>query len=788
MPSIRRPASSIAVAAAQRAPRPLRHPIATAVLIALAWSAGSASAQTAAPAGSNPTPATLERVEIVGTAPIPGTGIDRNKVPANVQQFNSARLDELGASNLPELLRNHMGSAQVTETQGNPYQMEVSFRGYTASPLLGQPQGLSVFLDGVRLNEAFGDVVNWDLVPRNALASVTMLPGANPVFGLNTLGGALVLATKSGDSHPGTELELSLGSFGRKDLELSHGRALDENTFLFVATDLFKEDGWREHSPSQVHQLFAKLNHEDGPLDWSLSFNGADNTLIGNGLLPESMLAQSRRQIYTRPDQTRNRLAALNLQAGYDLGGGQRVQALAHVRQLNTDTVNGDLNQDWDGVSALSGVENRTEGRQRTQGVSLQWSRTGADSQLTLGAAHDQSSTEFQQSSALGTLDTSRAVTDVQAEELNAKLSGRSRTSSLYATETLQLSPALALTAAGRYNHTQVTTVDVGRTQGLATALDSNQRYNSLNPSLGATWTAPSGWTVYGNLSQGSRAPSPIELGCSDPVNPCVLPNALQSDPPLKQVVSRSVEAGVRGQLAPGWRWNSSVFMSDNRDDILFVSNSRAAGYFANVGQTRRQGLEMGLTGRTPVYDVGLQFTLLDASYRSGACLVASANSSASTATTPASSACPAEGEIEVRPGDRLPGVPRQLLKLDLGWRAVPGLRLGANLTAQSGSIARGNDNNQQQPDGVDFNGSGHIAGFAVLNLNASWKLGDGWTLSGKVNNALDRHYGSGAQLGQNAYSANGTLQAPADWRNEQFVAPGAPRSYTVALNWRFRD
>lgn len=764
-----------------------RHPVAAAALVALAWSAGGVAAQTAAPAPER-APTALERVEVVGTAPIPGTGVDRDKVPANVQQLNSARLDELGERNLPDLLQNHLGSAQVTSTQGNPYQLEVSFRGYTASPLLGQPQGLSVFLDGVRLNEAFGDVVNWDLVPRNALASLTMLPGANPVFGLNTLGGALVLATRSGDSHPGTELEVSLGSFGRKDFELSHGRKLDDNTFLFVATDLFKEDGWRDHSPSEVRQLFAKINHEDGPLDWSLSFNGADNTLVGNGLLPESMLAQSRSQIYTRPDRTGNRLAALNLQVGHDLGGGQRLQALAHVRRLDTRTVNGDLNDEWDGTSAFSGVENRTRSAQRTRGLSLQWSHTNADSQLTLGASHDQSRTRFEQAGALGTLDASRAVTDVQAEELNAKLTGRSRTSSLYATETLQLSPALALTAASRYNRTQVTTVDVGRIEGLTTTLDSDQRYHSLNPSLGATWTAPSGWTVYGNLSQGSRAPSPIELGCSDPANPCVLPNALQSDPPLKQVVSRSVEAGVRGQLAPGWRWNSSVFVSNNRDDILFVSNSQAAGYFANVGQTRRRGLEIGLSGRAATHDIGLHYTLLDASYRSGACLVSEANSSASSATTPASSACPAEGEIEVRPGDRLPDVPRQLFKLDLGWRAMPGLRLGANLTAQSGSIARGNDNQQHQPDGVDFSGSGRLPGFAVLNLNASWKLGHGWTLSGRIDNVFDRRYASGAQLGQNAFDANGTLQAPADWRNEQFVAPGAPRSLGVALNWRFKD
>jgi outer membrane receptor protein involved in Fe transport len=262
-----------------------------------------------------------------------------------------------------------------------------------------------------------------------------------------------------------------------------------------------------------------------------------------------------------------------------------------------------------------------------------------------------------------------------------------------------------------------------------------------------------------------------------------VLPNALQADPPLKQVISRTVEAGLRGRLAGNWRWNAGAFTTTNRDDILFVSNGRAAGYFANVGRTRRRGLEAALQGRSGAVDLALSYTRLDATYRSGHCQVSASNSTANT-----SAHCPNADEIEVRPGDRLPGTPENLLKLELGWRALPGLRLSANLQAQSGSTVRGNENGAHQADGVDFFGSGRVAGFAVLNLQSQYKLGGGWTLIGKVNNAFDRRYASGGLLGENAFDPAGTLQAPADWRNEQFAAPGAPRSVSVAVQWQFKD
>src|SRR5204863_9672467 len=137
--------------------------------------------------------------------------------------FGSKELGKQRPGGLAEFLQNNPTSVTGNAAQGNPYQPDISFRGFTASPLVGVPQGLSVFQDGVRMNEPFGDVVNWDLLPQSAIASIQLLPGSNPLFGLNTLGGALAIYTKSGSAYPGTSVELSGGSFGRRTLQLEHG-------------------------------------------------------------------------------------------------------------------------------------------------------------------------------------------------------------------------------------------------------------------------------------------------------------------------------------------------------------------------------------------------------------------------------------------------------------------------------------------------------------------------------------------------------------------------------------
>ena len=152
---------------------------------------------------STPPAAVTYTVDVIETLPLPAVNLTIEQIPAPVQAAAAADIDASGALDLSDFLNRRFAGVFVNETQGNPFQPDLNYRGYTASPLLGTPQGLSVYLDGVRLNQPFGDVVSWDLIPRVAIGSTTLMPGSNPLFGLNTLGGALAIQTKDGRTSAG---------------------------------------------------------------------------------------------------------------------------------------------------------------------------------------------------------------------------------------------------------------------------------------------------------------------------------------------------------------------------------------------------------------------------------------------------------------------------------------------------------------------------------------------------------------------------------------------------------
>lgn len=730
-----------------------------------------------------------DKIEVIGTTPVPGIGVPKDQIPSNVQTANDKKFEQSQSVNLPDFLTTQIPSVNVNEIQGNPYQMDVNYRGFTASPLLGTPQGLSVYVDGVRVNEPFGDIVNWDLIPKAALSSITLMPGSNPLFGLNTLGGALSLTTKSGDTHPGTEIEVSGGSFGRSNVEVSHGQRFGDDWHAFVSASSFDESGWRDDSPSHVRQAFAKVGQRNAQFDWDLSLNYAGTDMVGNGLIPEDMYGKRREAIYTKPDQTRNELYQTTFNGGVWLDDKQRISATAYQRTLRTRTLNGDLNDDYDPLGGVTetGVENRTRTNQYGGGIALQWSLTTDRNQLAVGTTYDRAHSRFEQSSAEGSLTPDRGVSPEEEAEVENELTGRTSTNSLYITDTLSLADNLQLTLSGRYNRTRVKTID--ELNPTPPNLDGNFTYNKFNPAIGVTWQTTPALTLYGGFSQGNRAPSPIELGCADPANPCTLPNALQSDPFLKQVVARTIELGARGRIADALHWNAGVFRTNNSDDILFVGTSAGAsqGYFTNFGHTRRQGAELGLSGNVGPVDWNASYSYIKATFESSACLLSPAN------ITAGSGGC-AEDEIRVSPGNRIPGIPDHSLKLDASVRATDKLRIGGSMVAYSDQYVRGNENNKHRPginaDGEEVDGSGKIGGYAIFNLRADYAIGGGWEVFARINNVFDKRYASAGQLGETAFDANGNLTADflstGEDRAVQFIAPGAPRAGWIGVRYRF--
>jgi outer membrane receptor protein involved in Fe transport len=333
------------------------------------------------------------------------------------------------------------------------------------------------------------------------------------------------------------------------------------------------------------------------------------------------------------------------------------------------------------------------------------------------------------------------------------------------------LGPASALTLSGRYNQARLVLED-----GLGTALNGTHDYSRFNPGIGLSLTPSPQFNPYVSYNEGMRVPTPVELTCASPQSPCSLPNAFSADPGLKAVVSRTWELGVRSRLDNGVRLSAALFRTDLQDDIQFVSSggsATTAGYFENVGSTRRQGLELGLEAKAGRATVSAHYSLVDATYRSALVLNSPSNSSAAPIT------CAGCADIQVTPGDRIPGIPMQQFNLRLRYELLPQLNVGATLVAQSSVFARGDENNLDQ--------HGPVPGFAVLNFDANWELQRGLSLFATVSNVFDRAYATYGVLGQNVFTGPGNSFDPsgASWHADQFRAPGAPLGAWLGIRYR---
>ena len=304
---------------------------------------------------------------------------------------------------------------------------------------------------------------------------------------------------------------------------------------------------------------------------------------------------------------------------------------------------------------------------------------------------------------------------------------------------------------------------------GAAPQLDGEHRYARFNPALGVTFNPTRALTAFASWSEGMRLPTPIELTCADPGAPCRLPNSFVSDPPLARIVARSVELGARGGPEAGFGWSAAAYRTDLHDDLAFVSSGGAgttAGFFRDVGGTRRQGLELAAAVRHARGALALGYSFLDATYRAGFTSPSAANSSADAA-----------GDIAVRPGDRLPGVPRHTFKARVDLAAGRGFAGGLALRYSSPLFARGDENNRDR--------NGPLPGFVTVALDARYATSATLEIHARVDNLLDRRYANFGVLGRNVFTGPGGSFDSANARAEQFRGVGAPRGAWIGIRYR---
>lgn len=746
-------------------------------------------------------PGPLEEIIVRVTPLQSSTGLAKEKIPYNIQ---SATGDDIASSQsfgIADFMNRNLGSVTMNETQENPLQPDILYRGYTASPLLGLPQGMAVYQNGVRINEVLGDTINWDLIPQSSIAGMNLIGGANPLYGLNTLGGALTITTKNGFTNQGNSLELYGGSFNRIMATAESGN--NNGTFGYYATaNYFDEKGWRDASSSDALRLFGSLSYRstsDTSLD--LTFNYAETDLTGNGPLPVDLLRRDRNAVFTYPDNTQNTLKFVELEGEHWFSDNLQVSGNLFYRDSDSDYFNGNdsgyedcgnaggpagllcaedesvpisdqfgnaiaaANPDGSPRDAVNNIDSRQQlGYGGSVQATLQQPLFGRDNQLIAGSAWVQGFAEFFSKAEIGSLNPDRSTSGsgLFVPAGGTSIHTRTRTWSLYLTDTLAITDRLDLTLSARYNNTGVVISDHGGSNLYsepAPALNGEHDYERVNPAVGITYAFTGGVSAYASYSESSRAPTPIELACADPGAPCTLPNAFLADPPLEQVVTDSIELGTRGKIR-GMDYHLGVFHSENTNDIIFVSTGGATateGYFNNVDSTLRMGVEFGLSGTWRDLDWFLNYSYLRATYETPF-----------TAPSPNHPLADANGDIRVEAGDRVPGVPAHTLKLGGEYNFSESLSLGGDMLYNTGSFLRGDEANLLDKTG----------GYAVVNLHGTWRINDNFSLFARINNLFDAEYETFGLLGD----TSGVTFNPALSDDPRFLSPGTPRAGFIGV------
>lgn len=739
----------------------------------------------------------LPEIEVVGTSLLPGLGIESKKLPYDIKTFSGDSIGQESSIGLSDYMSQTLPGVYSNEVQGSPYQGDITYRGFRASSTLGASQGISVYIDGIRVNEPFGDVVNWDMIPEFAIDNVSLIPGSNPMYGLNTLGGAISLTTKSGLANSGINTKMSYGSFDRKKIDFSVGGKLSKEADAgeyFISFSHFDETGWRDHSAGEISSLFGKISRNTSFGSIGLMTYFGDSDLLGNGLLPstnygiEQSVGQTqgsglyddgRSSVYSHPDITRNEVGLVSLNFANYIDDNTELTGLLYHRYGRQKRIGGDVEAEFEsdlGKYEFEGEFNNTKTRQNSHGLGLNLSKILGLHQITAGLTLDKSSMNYIANEIEDCeLDFTRKVicSEVSESELTAKVSGKSKTYSFFASDTYEASKIFYVTTALRYNHTEVSntlsTVDE-EVQGLVTQPKEKFDYSKLNPAIGISANFKNGINFFMNASQGNRVPTVIELGCADKENPCLLPTGLQADPFLKQVVSQTFEIGVRNSFGANDFGIINIYNTDNENDIIFVSTdvNSGAGYFTNFGKTRNRGMDLLINYKINQLILTGSYSYLEATYQESGLLFG-------------------ERSIQTSAGMRVAGIPKNVFRFGIDWIPIDKFKIGMALLASSDLVTQGNEDGQIGGEKNTIEKDTSVSGYTVVNVNMKFEPSKELMIFGRITNLFNSRFETYGAMAESVFNSKGDyVDNEKGPTVNKFVAPGAPRGFFVGVDYKF--
>jgi outer membrane receptor protein involved in Fe transport len=731
----------------------------------LSWILGptpNASAADASPAAGGPADdgaamSNLSTILVIGSTPLVESDLRREQVTETSHVLNSDDINRTGIPSLTGAFLENIASATINDTEGNVFQPDILFRGFTASPVAGTPQGLAVYVNGARFNDAFGDTVNWDLISPAAIESVG-IEAANPVYGLNALGGSISIRLKNGFNTQTRALTVYGGSYGRASGILEFGQQYGDFA-IYATADATHDNGFRQTNVSDLYRLYTDLGWRHGDAEVHLGITAAHTELGNPGATPEQALDANIGNIFTAPNVVDNTYLGFNLNGSYALSTATALQGVAYFQTLNQVVPNGttlEVGSCDDGTNLLCNSDGSTvtttNGQPVTDflnggpysGLSVQQLDShaygasgqasnratlgGHDNYLVAGLSFDGSDSNFAGHTEIGGFDPYTrefvgpgVVQDQPSEGVNpVRVKSDTRFYGVFATDVFTLARNFDLTAAGRFNSAQVDLEDE-----LGGPVKGNHTYNRFNPSAGLTYRLTPLLQFYGNYAQTNRAPTPLELSCASAATPCSLLNFFVGDPNLNQVVAHTYELGLRGQTETGpngqWIWSLAAYHTENDNDIIYettVYNPNLA-FYTNAGRTLREGVEANLRYDLARLHVNLGYAYTKATFQTP--LLLNTNSPAADAN----------GNEQVQPGDRIPGIPLHRGNLVVDYTVRRHLSVGGSVVAQSNAYRFGDEANLTAP----------LGGYTIVDLNAALRPNDHLTLFAVVNNVFDKRY-----------------------------------------------
>lgn len=721
---------------------------------------GTAQAQAVSPQTDQGLSVALPPVDIIGSSPLLGSGIERDSVPAETNVLSAKDLTR-GGTTVPNALRalnEQVGGVNLDSASGNPYQPTLFYHGFAASALQGTPQGVAVYVNGVRFNQAFGDTVNFDLLPNIAIDQMN-LEGSNPVFGLNALGGALNIQLKNGFTYQGGEADVHGGSFGTYAGEFQYGKQ-SGNTAAYVAASGLHQGGWRDGQSSELETFYGDVGWRGQAGEVHFNTLLAHSALNGPGTSPIELLGVAPAAQFTAPNFVGNKFAQLSLSGSVDLSDTVSVQAITYYNNFLQRVRNGNAPNDTpctDGsglicndsgpsttlggaaipaflgpnplsYSELDSQTTNTNGYGASAQVTDTQTVFGLKNHFVAGLSFDGAQTEFTASGAIGGIDPVTrdfigpgVIIDEPGVNAPVRVGVGDAYYGIFLTDTLNLTNRLAVTASGRFNDAQINLNDQNGGD-----LSGNHSYTRFNPSIGATYKLTPWMTAYASYAEANRAPTPAELSCAGPTASCSLANFFVGDPNLKQVVAHAIEAGVRGTVRPSGddgklTYNVGLYRTNLDDDIIFVNSvTLNRAFFTNIGQTRRQGVDVGLTYTTKHWSAYAAYTYTDATFQTGY-VEPAGNNPAGAAT----------GLLTVSPGNQLPGIPPHQGKIGGTYQVTDKWTVGAAVIVQSGQYLIGDQ----------ANATPKLPPFFTLTMSTSYQLTPHVQLFGSVENVTNERY-----------------------------------------------